>query len=83
MAGCVNSSSSLISQKKLRGIQRNLGKTGKFGKFRENSGEISGIEWGLVYSGDLVPRKAFCANSQGREEPFLTCLVGGKTPRNP
>ena len=46
LADCVNSSPPLISRKfqGFGGIWANLG---KFGKFRENSGELSGIQWGL------------------------------------
>ena len=46
VADCVNSSSPLILRKfpGFRGIWAN---SGKFGKFRENSGEFSGIQWGF------------------------------------
>ena len=48
LADCANSSPPLIFRKfqGFGGIWANLG---KFGKFRENSGEFSGIQWGFVW----------------------------------
>ena len=45
MADCVNSSPPLISRK-FRGFGGIWAISGKFGKFRENSGEFSGIQYG-------------------------------------
>ena len=45
---CVNSSPPLISRK-FRGFGGIWAISGKFGKFRENSGEFSGIQWGFVW----------------------------------
>ena len=44
MADCVNSSPPLISRK-FQGFGGIWANPGKFGKFRENSGEFSGIQW--------------------------------------
>ena len=48
LADCVNSSPPLISRK-FRGFGGVWAISGKFGKFRENSGEFSGIQWGFVW----------------------------------
>ena len=48
VADCMNFSPPLISRKfqEFGGIWVNLG---KFGKFQENSGELSEIQWGFVW----------------------------------
>ena len=48
LADCVNSSPPLISRK-FQGFGGIWVKSGKFRKFRENSGELSGIQWGFVW----------------------------------
>ena len=48
VADCVNSSPPLISRK-FRGFGGIWAISEKFGKFRENSGEFSGIRWGFVW----------------------------------
>ena len=48
VADCVNSSSPLILRK-FPGFSGIWANSGKFGKFRENSGELSGIQWGYVW----------------------------------
>ena len=48
LADCVNSSPPLIFGK-FQGFGGIWANSGKFGKFRENSGEFSGIQWGFVW----------------------------------
>ena len=48
LADCVNSSLPLILQK-FQGFGGIWANSAKFGKFRENSGELSGIQWGFVW----------------------------------
>ena len=58
MADCVNSSPPLILRK-FQGFGGIWANSGKFGKFRENSGELGGIQWGFVW------RLEFSGNSWG------------------
>ena len=48
LADCVNSSPPLILRK-FQGFGGIWANSGKFGTFRENSGELSGIQWGFVW----------------------------------
>ena len=48
LANCVNSSPPLFFGK-FQGFGRIRANLGKFGKFQENSGELSGIQWGFVW----------------------------------
>ena len=48
VADCVNSSPPLILRE-FQGFGGIWANSGKFGKFRENSGEFSGIQWGFVW----------------------------------
>ena len=48
LADCVNSSPPLILRK-FQGFGGIRANSRKFGKFQENSGEFSGIQWGFVW----------------------------------
>ena len=48
LADCVNSSLPVISRK-FRGFGGIWATSGKFAKFRENSGDFGGIQWGFVW----------------------------------
>ena len=65
LADCVDSSPPLISWK-FQGFGRIWANSGKFRKFRENSGELSGIQWGFVTkSGVPLPLSVLCFPASG------------------